>query len=194
MTTFSTINFEFITFSLSFSALSLFPKDNLSNFFSSTEINSQEILFLSLSTKLIPNSQNSFLINKLLEKGSLDFQITDFMFNKAKGFHGPFKSSLLKNDDYLKISENIFFQTLLEILDKNRINTPNIRQKRKKTFIEKVELISHAKTNYYFLKKELSVEPKKFEHEWSHALVSYDEFICFTHNKNSFFLISLARD
>ena len=36
--------------------------------------------------------------------------------------------------------------------------------------------------------------PIKYEHEWSHALVSYDEFICFTHSKNSFFLISLARD
>ena len=38
------------------------------------------------------------------------------------------------------------------------------------------------------------IKPIKYEHEWSHALVSYDEFICFTHSKNSFFLISLARD
>lgn len=138
--------------------------------------------------------RNSFLINKLLEKGSLDFQITDFMFNKAKGFHGPFKSSLLESDDYHKISENIFFKTLLEILDKNRINTPKIEQKRKNTFIEKVELISRAKTNYYLLKKELSVEPKKFEHEWSHALTEYYEFLLINNSGNNIFSLLLAYD
>ena len=55
--------------------------------------------------------------------------------------------------------------------------------------------IEHEK--FVFLENSESfkeIKPSKYEHEWSHALVSYDEFICFTHSKNSFFLISLARD
>ena len=33
----------------------------------------------------IEQRENSFLINRIIDKGTLDFQITDFMFNKVKG-------------------------------------------------------------------------------------------------------------
>ena len=64
-------------------------------------------------------------------------------------------------------------------------------------FNERVNKIYSDCYKFLFLENSESfkdIKPIKYEHEWSHALVSYDEFICFTHSKNSFFLISLARD
>ena len=61
----------------------------------------------------------------------LDFQLTDFMFNKVKGFHGPFKSKLLKDSDFKKIDENIFFESILKIINQERKDTPLISDDRK---------------------------------------------------------------
>ena len=57
-----------------------------------------QAIFVHLSFKeKLSSIQSSFLIEQILKKkGMLDFQLTDFMFNRAKGFHGPFKSKLLK--------------------------------------------------------------------------------------------------
>ena len=36
-----------------------------------------------------------FLINSLLKEEFVNFQLTDFMFARAKGFHGPFSTKKL---------------------------------------------------------------------------------------------------
>ena len=60
-----------------------------------------QAIFVHLSfDEKLSSIQSSFLIKQILKKGMLDFQLTDFMFNRAKGFHGPFKSKLLKLSDF----------------------------------------------------------------------------------------------
>ena len=142
----------------------------------------------------IEQRENSFLINRIIDKGTLDFQITDFMFNKVKGFHGPFKSKLIKESDYAILSEKNFFKKLSTIISTERIHTPKIDGKRKKSLLEKENLIAKEDTVFYFLEKEISAEALKFEHEWSHALTEYYEFLLINNSSNNIFSLLLAYD
>ena len=148
---------------------------------------------LSFAEKLI-SIQSSFLIKQILKKGMLDFQLTDFMFNKARGFHGPFKSKLLKNSDFKQIDEQNFFESIYRVISKERNDTPLISEERKNTFIEKIELMTKNEADFYILSKELSNEPTKFEHEWSHALTEYHEFLILNYSSNNIFCLLLAYD
>ena len=100
-----------------------------------------QAIFVHLSfDEKLSSIQSSFLIKQILKKGMLDFQLTDFMFNRAKGFHGPFKSKLLKNSDFKKIDEDNFFESIYRIILKERKDTPLISEERKDAFIEKMQI------------------------------------------------------
>ena len=154
-----------------------------------------QAIFVHLSfDEKLSSIQSSFLIKQILKKGMLDFQLTDFMFNRAKGFHGPFKSKLLKNSDFKKIDEDNFFKSIYRIILKERKDTPLISEERKDAFIEKIELMTKKNVDFFILDKELSSEPKKFEHEWSHALTEYHEFLILNFSSNNIFCLLLAYD
>ena len=154
-----------------------------------------QAIFVHLSfDEKLSSIQSSFLIKQILKKGMLDFQLTDFMFNRAKGFHGPFKSNLLKNSDFKKIDEDNFFKSIYRIILKERKDTPLISEERKDTFFEKIELMTKKNADFFILGKELSSEPKKFEHEWSHALTEYHEFLILNYSSNNIFCLLLAYD
>ena len=154
-----------------------------------------QAIFVHLSfDEKLSSIQSSFLIKKILEKGMLDFQLTDFMFNRAKGFHGPFKSKLLKNLDFKKIDESNFYESIHRIITKERKDTPLILDGRKDAFMEKVELMTKKETDFFILDRELSNEPKKFEHEWSHALTEFHEFLILNYSSNNIFCLLLAYD
>ena len=154
-----------------------------------------QAIFVHLSFKeKLSSIQSSFLIKQILKKGMLDFQLTDFMFNRAKGFHGPFKSKLVKNSDFKKIDESNFVESIYRIITKERKDTPLILDDRKDAFMEKVELMTKKETDFFILDRELSNEPKKFEHEWSHALTEYHEFLILNYSSNNIFCLLLAYD
>ena len=154
-----------------------------------------QAIFVHLSfDEKLSSIQSSFLIEQILKKGMLDFQLTDFMFNRAKGFHGPFKSKLLKKSDFKQIDEQNFFESIYKVISKERNDTPLISEKRKNTFIEKIELMTKNEADFYILSKELSNEPMKFEHEWSHALTEYHEFLILNYSSNNIFCLLLAYD
>ena len=154
-----------------------------------------QAIFVHLSfDEKLSSIQSSFLIKQILEKGMLDFQLTDFMFNRAKGFHGPYKRKLLKNSDFKKIDENNFFESIHKVITKERKDTPSILDGRKDAFMEKIELMTKKDTDFFILDRELSNEPKKFEHEWSHALTEYHEFLILNYSTNNIFCLLLAYD
>ena len=60
--------------------------------------------------------------------------------------------------------------------------------------MEKIELMTKKETSFFILKKEFSKEPKKFEHEWTHALTEYYEFLLLNNSSNNIFSLLLAYD
>ena len=148
------------------------------------------------------NNNKSYSSKKLLEiykdSSFFNFQLTGNFFNYLPKYHGPFLSKNVLVDNYLEIPpNNSFLKSLDSVVNaktkyKNVINNEAIGK-----FNERVNKIYSDCYKFLFLENSESfkdIKPIKYEHEWSHALVSYDEFICFTRSKNSFFLISLARD
>ena len=120
-----------------------------------------QAIFVHLSfDEKLSSIQSSFLIKRILKKGMLDFQLTDFMFNRVKGFHGPFKSKLLKNSDFKKIDEDNFFESIYRIISKQRKDTPLISEELKNTFVEKIEFMTKKEADFFILGKKLSSEPK----------------------------------
>ena len=127
-----------------------------------------------------------------------DFQLTGNFFNYLPKYHGPFLSKNVQVENYLEIPpNNSFFKSVDSVVNaktkyKNVINNESIGK-----FNERVNKIYFDSYKFVFLENSESfkdIKAIKYEHEWSHALISYDEFICFTRSKNSFFLIFLARD
>ena len=60
--------------------------------------------------------------------------------------------------------------------------------------MEKIKLMTKKETDFFILGKELAHEPKKFEHEWTHALTEYHEFLILNYSTNNIFCLLLAYD
>ena len=137
-----------------------------------------------------------FIIDKYLSEDFNNFQLTDFMFLRAPGFHGPFSTKLLSNKDFEELDGKKIEKRLLMILRKTRTNTPEISEQVLTRFKYFIDVILNRKTICFFLNRLISDEKNKikFEHEWSHALNEYHEFIIFSLEANECFSIVLAYD
>ena len=137
-----------------------------------------------------------FIIDKYLSEDFNNFQLTDFMFLRAPGFHGPFSSKFLSNKDFEELNSEKIEKRLLEVLRKTRINTPEISEQILTRFKYFIDVILDRKTICFFLNRSINDKKNqiKFEHEWSHALNEYHEFIIFSLEANECFSIILAYD
>ena len=97
-------------------------------------------------------------------------------------------------DDYQLIDNHEFFDSLTKIILKERKITPKISDDLEEALMTKIKLISKKETEFFVLKKELSNEPNKFEHEWTHALTEYYEFLILDYSSNNIFSLLLAYD
>ena len=66
-----------------------------------------------------------FIINKFLAEEFNNFQLTDFMFVRAKGFHGPYSSDSLFSDDYQELDSNCLLYTSPSPRDRTRSRMPS---------------------------------------------------------------------
>ena len=84
----------------------------------------------------------------------------------------------------------------LEVLRKTRVNTPEISDQVLSMFNYFFDVILNRKTICFFLNRSINDKKNqiKFEHEWSHALNEYHEFIVFSLEANECFSIILAYD
>tara|TARA_S200000501_G_scaffold270805_1_gene254554 strand:+ start:305 stop:871 length:567 start_codon:yes stop_codon:yes gene_type:complete len=148
------------------------------------------------------NDNKSYSSKELLQiyKRStfFNFQLTGNFFNYLPKYHGPFLSKNIQLENYLEIPPNNSFLNSLDLVVNAKTKYENVIHKEAiGKFNEKVNKIYSDCYKFLYLENSESfkdIKPIEYEHEWSHALVSYDEFLCFSHSKNSFFLISLARD
>ena len=90
--------------------------------------------------------------------------------------------------------KNRYLIPIHRIISKERKDTPSILDDRKDTVMEKIRLMTKKETDFFILNRELSNEPKKFEHEWSHALTEYYEFILLNYSSNNIFCLLFAYD
>ena len=56
-----------------------------------------------------------FIIDKYLSEDFNNFQLTDFMFLRAPGFHGPFSTKFLSNKDFEELDGKKIEKRLLAV-------------------------------------------------------------------------------
>ena len=62
-----------------------------------------------------------FIIDKYLSEDFNNFQLTDFMFLRATGFHGPFSSKFLSSKDLHSFSVSSKFFKRLSVLANSKL-------------------------------------------------------------------------
>ena len=85
----------------------------------------------------------SFLIDSYLKEEFVNFQLTDFMFARAQGFHGPFSNKKLNNKSFVKIDSSDFLSFVVEIVISERSQTPKISS----SILEKLESFLNINSN-----------------------------------------------
>ena len=154
------------------------------------------IIRTKFSNKLTKHNYE-FLIDSYLKEEFVNFQLTDFMFVRAQGFHGPFLTKKLNNKSYVKIDSSDFLSFVVEIVISERKQTPKISQ----SILEKLEsflnIILNEDSKTFFLKQNKirkTSKKEEFDHEWSHALNEFYEFLVFNPSSNELFILILAYD
>lgn len=137
-----------------------------------------------------------FIIERYLKEEFNNFQLTDFMFLRVSGFHGPFLSKYLSSEDFEELDNKKIEISILNELSKTRMNTPKISEQTLTRFKYFVDLILNRKCICFVLKRSITDKKNdiKFEHEWSHALSEFFEFIIFSLDSDECFSIILAYD
>ena len=154
-----------------------------------------QAIFLLLTTEeKILKVEPLFVVKELLRTKVLNFQLTDFMFLKQPNFHGPYLPESIGHKDYLNINIEDFFNKYSEILSKQRKLTPKIDTNKEKNLSKKIDSIISDEIDIFYLKKKLSKKAKSFEHEWSHALTEYHEFLLIDKTQGRVFCFILTYD
>ncbi|MBV13363.1 MAG: hypothetical protein CMC52_04660 [Flavobacteriaceae bacterium] len=138
-----------------------------------------------------------FIIDRFLEENFNNFQLTDFMYLRAKGFHGPYLSSNLSSKNYKKILSKNLSREVQNELAKERVDTPKINPESLDRFNYFLDLILNRRSLCFKLNRTIKNKQEKgnkFEHEWSHALNEYHEYLIFSIDADECFTLILAYD
>lgn len=158
-------------FLVSKSTLRLHEHGLLRVFKISTETKSKEFIPLSFFSSLVDSSfyQELFF---------------DHFSQKSNGKHGPFLIENIRPEHFSKKNINFFKEDFLQIVTSPKWGCPKISE----SSLEKIKLLLESTvkkdTTVYFLDKcrtfnASSNEAKIYEHEWSHNLTSFYEFILY---------------
>ena len=138
-----------------------------------------------------------FLIDSYFKEEFANFQLTDFMFARAKGFHGPFSIKKLNSNSFVLIDAADFLSFVIEIVISERPQTPKISPDIMERLESFLNLIIQEDSKTFFLKQNKirkTSEKDEFDHEWSHALNEFHEFLVFNPSVNELFILMLAYD
>jgi hypothetical protein len=121
----------------------------------------------------------------------------DHYTQKSEGKHGPFLINNLKEKDFVRISEQHIKNEIIQIVSSPKWSCPSIS----KESLTKVKYLLNQFINEgsvsYFLEKCRDFnssfnESKVYEHEWSHSLSSYYEYLIHDPENNKIHMLIMT--
>jgi len=121
----------------------------------------------------------------------------DHYTQKSTGKHGPFLVKNLKEEDFINISEKRLKNEVIQIVSSPKWSCPPIS----KESLTKVKYLLNkfVKEHFilYFLEKCIHFnssfnESKVYDHEWSHSLSSYYEYLIHDHENNKIHMLIMT--
>ncbi len=128
------------------------------------------------------NVSKRLFFHSLLNNSVYQELFFDHYTQKSEGKHGPFLINKIKEKDFERISEEHIKNEIIQIVSSPKWSCPSIT-KESLTKVKKLldKFITQGSISY-FLKKCIDFnssfnESKVYEHEWSHSLSSYYEYL-----------------
>ena len=121
----------------------------------------------------------------------------DHYTQKSAGKHGPFLTKNLAEKDFMEISEKYFKKDVIQIVSSPKWSCPPVS----KESLTKVKYLLNKFVNessiMYFLEKCRDFnssfnEAKVYEHEWSHSLSSYYEYLVHDPKNNKIHMLIMT--
>ena len=125
---------------------------------------------------------DKFFFHTLVNSQAYQEMFFDHFSQKSVDRHGPFLLDSIKDDDFTSITNSHLREEIIQVVSTPKWSCPPIG-KRELTNVKKLlDTIINHESEPYFLKKCLtfnssSQEATVYEHEWSHSLSSYYEYV-----------------
>ena len=121
----------------------------------------------------------------------------DHFSQKSEDKHGPFLLESIAGSDFISISNDHFMDEVVHTVSSPKWSCPTITKKKLSEVKNLINFLVNEETEPYFLKKCLafnssSQEAVVYEHEWSHSLTSYYEYIVKDRVNNKIFLLIIT--
>lgn len=121
----------------------------------------------------------------------------DHYSQTSKGKHGPFLTRNINYEDFSRQSNNFFIEDFIQILSSPKWGCPPINPSNLDKVKDVIPSLIFENSNIFFLDKcrtfnNSSNEAKIYEHEWSHNLSSFYEFVIYNPDTNKIHLLLLT--
>jgi len=153
---------------------------------------------LRLNSLLILDSPKNLnilmLLESLIHHSSYQELIFDHFTTYAEGYHGPFLVKNLSVQNFKPLSKEAFFKEFHTALFLTKLNTPMITKKPFDKVIKLLDILNAEECDLFKLDKCKLFNrnlTNNFDHEWSHALNKFYEFILYNKDKNFLYCLNL---
>lgn len=142
-------------------------------------------------------STNKILFHALINSSVYKEMFFDHFSQKSEDKHGPFLLRTIDPDDFFKIDNTHLVQEVVQLVSSPKWSCPPI-SKEKLTDVKK--MLNHVitkDTESFYLQKCLSFNSSSqeaivYEHEWSHSLTSFYEYVLKDKENSKIYLLIIT--
>ena len=121
----------------------------------------------------------------------------DHYTQQSAGKHGPFLIKNLEEKDFIKITEKNFKNEIIQIVSSPKWSCPPISKKSLTKVKYLLDKFINESSNLYFLERCSDFnssfnEARVYEHEWSHSLSSYYEYLVHDPENNKIHMLIMT--
>ncbi len=153
------------------------------------------LISLDINSNLLTIKSN-YLLESLVSDQNYQCVFFDHYTQKIKGKHGPFDVNNISVDDFSVIDKETFKNDLMDIISSPKWSCPPVSEQKIKTTSKLLDSLTSSEIKIFIFDKCFEFNnmnnTKKYEHEWSHALSSFFEFIILDITKKKVHILILT--
>ena len=140
---------------------------------------------------------NKIFFNTLINSTVYQELFFDHFSQKSDGKHGPFLLSTLQDSDFIQITNEHLRQEIIQTISSPKWSCPNISKEKLSEVKKLLDFLINTESESFFLEKCLTFNSSSqvaivYEHEWSHNLTSYYEYVIKDRSNKKAFLIIIT--
>ena len=140
---------------------------------------------------------NKLFFHTLIHSLAYKEMFFDHFSQKSEDKHGPFLLKSIQEDNFINISNEALRETVIQIVSSPKWSCPPISKSKLSEVKKLMDFLINKGSESYFLEKcftfnSSSQEAIVYEHEWSHSLTSYYEYVVKDKINNKVFLLIIT--